>query len=263
MIELLVVILIISILLSFILPALVECRDSARRIQCCNNLKQIILAVHNYESQYRVIPPGVVNPSGPIRSVPEDYHIGWVVQLLPFMEQNGLAQTIDLGLSAYSPQNGGGRRVKVNSLECPADASALPTGSSHYAGCHHDVEAPIDADNHGVFFLNSRIRQADIVDGHGFTIFVGEKLGEATDLGWMSGTRATLRNTGTPINAKVDPEALVDPLYVGGFGSRHRGGANFAFGDGAVHFLRDTIDPSVFRLLGNRDDGELIDGRDF
>jgi len=52
-------------------------------------------------------------------------------------------------------------------------------------------------------------------------------------------------------------------LFVGGFGSRHRGGANFAFGDGAVHFLRDTIDASVFRLLGNRDDGEMIDGRDF
>jgi hypothetical protein len=63
------------------------------------------------------------------------------------------------------------------------------------------VEAPIDVDNHGVFFLNSRLTHDDITDGAAHTLFVGEKrFFDNIDLGWMSGTRATLRNTGTPPN---------------------------------------------------------------
>ena len=72
----------------------------------------------------------------------------------------------------------------------------------------------------------------------------------------MSGTRATLRNTGTPINAAA--AARRRRLVVGGFGSRHPGGANFAFGDGSVRFLSERINPAVYRLLGHRDDGEPI-----
>ena len=63
-----------------------------------------------------------------------------------------------------------------------------------------DVEAPIDEMNHGVFVLNQRITYDDVSDGASHTIFIGEKLNEPVDLGWMSGTRATLRNTGSPIN---------------------------------------------------------------
>ena len=74
-------------------------------------------------------------------------------------------------------------------------------GVSSYAACHHDVEAPIDVENHGVFYLNSSIRHEDIPDGSSYTIFVGEKRIASQDLGWLSGTRATLRNTGTPLNA--------------------------------------------------------------
>ena len=50
----------------------------------------------------------------------------------------------------------------------------LLDGPTSYAACHHDVEAPIDADNHGVFYLNSRTRYDDITDGPAFTILVGE-----------------------------------------------------------------------------------------
>jgi prepilin-type processing-associated H-X9-DG protein len=62
------------------------------------------------------------------------------------------------------------------------------------------VEAPIDADNHGVFFLNSSIRSREIPDGLTHTIFVGEKMPDSRDLTWLSGTVATLRNTGTPLD---------------------------------------------------------------
>ena len=70
---------------------------------------------------------------------------------------------------------------------------------SNYAGCHNDVETPIDVGNHGVLFLNSHISEKDVTDGLSHTIYVGEKLGDEQDLGWMSGTRATLRNAGTPL----------------------------------------------------------------
>jgi prepilin-type processing-associated H-X9-DG protein len=75
--------------------------------------------------------------------------------------------------------------------------------ASNYAGVQHDVEAPIDVDNHGVFFLNSKLRYDDITDGPSHTLFIGEKLCDPNDLGWMSGTRATLRNTGTLLNTPL------------------------------------------------------------
>ena len=66
-----------------------------------------------------------------------------------------------------------------------------------YAGCHHEVESPIDVDNHGVLFLNSRVSLNDVSDGLSHTFFVGE-MAMAHPLGWFSGTRASLAQHGTP-----------------------------------------------------------------
>jgi hypothetical protein len=95
----------------------------------------------------------------------------------------------------------------VSVLNCPSNLnpirlSDLSGGAalSNYAGCHHQSSAAIDSDNHGLLFLNSRIRRRDIRDGSSVTIALGEILRSDDDLGWASGTRATLRNTGWPIN---------------------------------------------------------------
>jgi prepilin-type processing-associated H-X9-DG protein len=127
--------------------------------------------------------------------------------------------------------------------------------------------------NNGVFFLNSAVHYEDITDGSSHTIFVGEKIVDQGDtLGWMSGTRATLRNAGSPINAArtrtnrgMPPEAPTEegPLYVGGFGSHHPGGANFAFGDGHVRFISETLDQEVLQQLAARADGKLLMRDDF
>ena len=147
-------------------------------------------------------------------------------------------------------------------------------GTASYAGCHHDVEAPIDVDNNGVLFLNSSVRNRDIRDGASNTIFVGEYLGFPDSLGWASGTRATLRNagsgisggpprpTGPPAPANAAPIAAGNDallLQVGGFGSQHAGGAHFAIGDGSVRFITQSINPTTFKNLANRADGELPD----
>jgi prepilin-type processing-associated H-X9-DG protein len=155
-----------------------------------------------------------------------------------------------------------------------------------YAGCHHDVEAPIDTDNQGVLYLNSRVGHDDITDGSAFTILLGEIL-NGPSLGWASGTRATLRNTGHRINAQdsalATPRSGRSPYsyyqaeeslsavgsmiedgvlpidFVGGFASRHPGCANFLLCDGSVRLMKQSIDERVYRLLANRADGDIID----
>jgi prepilin-type N-terminal cleavage/methylation domain-containing protein/prepilin-type processing-associated H-X9-DG protein len=277
LIELLMAMFIICLIISFLLPGLNAARRAARRSQCLNNLKQLSLALENYETQYRVLPPGVVDASRPIRSEPFGSHTSWMVQLMPFMEQNPLYNAFDKGASVYGPENKTVRVSQINTFLCPADPQDHGAGSgvSSYAGCHHDVEAPIDVDNHGVFFLGSHISHADLYDGASCTIFVGEKRRDPStlELGWVSGTRATLRNTGTAINATPlvktrillapEPNAAAAALAVGGFGSYHGDGCNFAFGDGSVRWVAQTINARVLRALGNRADGEMIGDDEF
>jgi prepilin-type N-terminal cleavage/methylation domain-containing protein/prepilin-type processing-associated H-X9-DG protein len=272
--EVVAVVGIIAVILGLIIPALANGRGAARRSQCANNFKQILLGLQNYESQFQTLPPGVVDFDAPIHNRPEGLHTGWIVSLLPFMEQRALAEAIDTNRSVYEQVNAVATSNRIRTLRCPSDpyddGPTSPAGISSYAGCHHDVEAPIDVDNHGVFFLNSHVRREDITDGTSFTFFVGEKPLKTTDLGWASGTRATLRNTGTRLN---DPATLRDDLTglpgaaealaVGGFGSYHPGGAHFGFGDGSVRFISESINLSVYRHLGNREDGELISASDF
>ncbi|MFM8986550.1 MAG: DUF1559 domain-containing protein, partial [Planctomycetia bacterium] len=139
---------------------------------------------------------------------------------------------------------------------------------SNYAGCHHDVEAPIDTDNHGMLFLNSAVRFKDIEDGSSRTLLLGEKLGPrydavaADDLGWVSGTRATLRNTSALLSRSYEPAPAadakpMDPLAVSGFGSNHPGVVVMAMADGSGLALSADVDPRVLAQLGNRADGEI------
>ncbi len=284
MIELLIVIGIIAILIALLLPAIQSAREQARRIQCTKNLMQIGVALGNYASTHKVFPPGVVNDKGPITNLPKGYHFGWAVQILPFLEQPAIYREFDFNQSVYAPRNDTARSHRSQSFLCPSD----PTyGITSYAACHHDVEAAIDRDNHGVFFLNSRISYDDLSDGPACTIFVGE-MRTPPGLGWAIGTSASLRNAGTPINSAdplsslistpglrnpmaIDPAVikslidagLVPPMFVGGYRSYHPGGANFLFGDGSVRFLKERMSQSVYRSLAHRADGNLISDDEF
>ncbi|HJT31916.1 MAG TPA: DUF1559 domain-containing protein [Pirellulales bacterium] len=292
LVELLVVIAIIGILIALLLPAVQAAREAARRTQCVNNLAQLALAVQSYESSFETLPPGVLNAAGPIQSVAKGQHIGWLAHILPHIEQQNAYKLLDFSAGAYAPANKPVRDWQARVFLCPSDGNSGITGlvgMSSYVGCHHDVEAPIDADNHGVLFLNSRVRPVDITDGTSQTILLGHKRLTLGDLGWLSGTRATLRNTGNPINAStanggvlaqigettgsgmglnvINPAAPpLNPnaaLVVGGFESDHPGGAQAAFVDGSVHFLMETTSMQVLQQLGHRADGKLLDERGF
>ncbi|HEV3003521.1 MAG TPA: DUF1559 domain-containing protein [Pirellulales bacterium] len=336
LVELLVAIAIIGILVALLLPAVQAAREAARRRHCANNLAQLALAVTHYESVHGKLPPGTIDFKGPIASRAVGYHMSWIAQVLPYVEQPNSFRAIDFSVGAYHPKNVRVRRKGLEVLLCPSNAAPF-NAQSHYAAGHHDVEAPIDDDNHGTFLLNRSVAFDDILDGRAQTIFLGEKTSNflnpslgprmpGGDLGWLSGTRATLRNTGTPINAtsrpggplqsmvavgvidvgpmpppvqrpaarqpgtppgnrpiwqgppgladdlgamdnaeyqpSVVPAGVQPALVVGGFESSHPLGAQFAFGDGSVRFLPEAIDMAVYRRMGHRADGELIDDRD-
>ena len=275
LVELLVVIAIIGILIALLLPAIQAAREAARRTSCLNNVTQLGLAVHNYEFHFEALPSGVTNPTGPIRNEPQGNHTSWIVLILPYMEENVLHRRFDQSAGAYSPANAVVRGVQIAILGCPSERAAMISDEanvahSSYAGCHHDVEAAIDADNHGLLFLNSKVRYNEIDDGSSKTILVGEKLVNEQGLGWVSGTRETLRNTSAIEQWQPQfPPALdlgdgepqqeqPESLFVGGFGSYHPGGVIIGLADGSTRFITETIDKDILRWLGNRADGEII-----
>ena len=274
LVELLVVMAIIGIMVAMTLPAVQATREAARRTSCINNLSQLGLAAHSYEFHFETLPPGVTNPVGPIRSEPQGKHVSWIVRILPYMEENALFRNFDAEAGAYAPVNAAVRTTPIAVLECPSEPDpflneAGNVALSSYVGCHNDVEAPIDKDNHGLLFLNSKVRYVDIEDGSSKTILLGEARVSPKALGWVSGTRATLRNTSVieqrpltnfePVEGPQDEnKKAAASLVVGGFSSNHPGGINAGFADGSTRFISENIEPELLHQLGNRADGQIM-----
>ena len=283
LVELLVVIAIIGTLVGLLLPAVQAAREAARRCSCLNNTTQLGLALHNHEFHTGHFPSGVTNPDGPIKNEPVGQHVSWTVNVLPYMEQNAIFRMFDQQAGAYAEVNDKLRRSNIAVLRCPSSpgprggdqSGTSPIAWSSYAGCHNSVEAPIDVGNDGILFLNSRIRFDDILDGSSNTLLVSEHIfdepdqeGSPVELGWPSGTRATLRNTGRieqPSMQRItglasDEPAEKGPLVVGGFGAYHPGMAVVGMADGATRAVSYNIDRDILHALGSRAGGELPDG---
>ena len=281
LVELLVVIAIISILIALLLPAINAAREAARRASCLNNLCQLSLAFHSYEFHFESLPPGVTNPTGPIRNVRSGQHVSWTVQVMPYLEENLLFNAFDQEAGAYADKNAAVVGVVPYFLICPS-APNESEDVTNYVGCYDSAETPIDADNNGLLFLNSHVRYSQILDGSTKTILLGEALGDEGFLNWASGTRSTLRNgsriesppmhisaarlrndfdmgEGAADDDRREPASFLDnPLHVGGFGSNHAGNVvNFAFADGSVRSLSDRVSPDLLRRYADRKDLEL------
>jgi prepilin-type N-terminal cleavage/methylation domain-containing protein/prepilin-type processing-associated H-X9-DG protein len=291
LIELLVVISIIAVLIALLLPAVQAAREAARRAQCVNNLKQIGVALHTYESAARLFPPGYVssfdssgNDTGP--------GWGWAAMLLPQVEQKPLFDAINFSLPIEGVSNSTARLTQIAVFLCPSDSAPLawtavtrdPSGvslqnicqvvSANYIGMYGTSDPGIDGD--GILFRDSNVGIANITDGTAQTIAAGERayaLGVASWVGSVTGTSlfpltddgvGYPRVEGAPgmilghAGGNVgpgDPRGEVNQFY-----SHHPGGVNFLFADGHVAFLKTSMNYQIFRALATRAGGETISG---
>jgi prepilin-type N-terminal cleavage/methylation domain-containing protein/prepilin-type processing-associated H-X9-DG protein len=118
LVELLVVVAIIGVLVGLLLPAVQSAREAARRMQCGNNLKQIGLSLHNYESAFRVWP---AQSTGPSQGREFRARRGsWITAILPYIEQDGLFKTYDSNLHWHDPGNAKAVMAELPTLRCPS-----------------------------------------------------------------------------------------------------------------------------------------------
>lgn len=188
LVELLVVIAIIGILVALLLPAVQKAREAARRVGCKSNLKQIGLALNNYESARRRFPPFLINRSGnPSRIANQDKGANWLVFLLPYVEEQSLFDTWDMNIPAN--QNAA-RSADVSVYKCPTDGNNQGNLCEYAGGgwargnygmnvspCSFNASSKTDGALSrlgGVGAVNRGIRMRELRDGISKTVAVDE-----------------------------------------------------------------------------------------
>jgi prepilin-type N-terminal cleavage/methylation domain-containing protein len=143
LIELLVVIAIIAVLIALLLPAVQSAREAARRAQCVNNLKQLVLAVHNYLSSQNVIPGGAYSLYDPEEGVTRE-NFSVFVRLTPYIEQYASFNVANYTLRAFDVENITLAGIGISTLWCPSDAavSELKTIDSNNYGSYRYAFLP-------------------------------------------------------------------------------------------------------------------------
>jgi len=246
LIEVLVVIAILAILIALFMPATRRVREAAARTQCMNNLKQLILSMHSFESNSRptpyrstgdpdypaerLLPPGCSGPG----KAPEE-RLSWMVIDLPYLEQDSLYRQIDIekGYAGNIPAV----QTRIGTFVCPESAEAATADPvTHYvamSGIGHDAAwQPAGAPGNGFMGYDRPTSLAMIVDGTSNTIALMET---RVNLGpWARGGASNLRG--------FDPGDV--PLYGDGrpFGG-HSAGMNAGMADGSVRIFHPSIDP--------------------
>lgn len=297
LVELLVVVAIISLLMGLTLPAVQMAREAARRTQCKNNLKQLGLALAQYEMKFKEIPP----------ARPADGFLTWPVLLFPELEQQNLYDRFDI-LARYADQNPDFVRMGTPIMFCPTrrtvgevsnfESAGEPVGAlGDYAGNAGssfsyigDAWSSFDGEVDGVICSGlsnynqvvagrlqnrpkGRFRLSQVKDGLSNTIFVGEKsvskLYEGEPGGWgdgciyngeQPGTAMRLGGLGLPL--EVDPPAP-GPGTIPTFGSYHGDLTNFLLGDGSVVSIPNEIDELVLGYWCTRASREVVSRDDW
>ena len=285
LVELLVVIAIIGILVGLLLPAVQAAREAARRMQCSNNVRQLGLAVHNYESANRRIPSGWIanNAHG-------EPGWGWAAALLPFMEGSNLHNQIDFRLPIEDPIHAQVRVTVIPAFICPSDTGPelfeIAAGDGHDHDHEHEhaalesvddapeklfrlsksnligmfgtfelEDAPYNGD--GMFYGNSRIKFRDVTDGLSNTLMVGERSSRLGGSLWQGNipeaTEPHARILGVADHGPNDAHAHFED-----FSSYHTSGVNFMRADVSVTFLSNSIDLRVYQAMATRAGGEVV-----
>jgi len=338
LIELLVVIAIIAVLISLLLPAVQSAREAARRAQCVNNLKQLALAAHNYESAQGSFPMGnryidnysFYAPTTACSNASWYGHSAFNI-MLPYIEGNAQYNAMNFSLRANSIGNTTVTRSQFSTFICPSDIPApvyttAPYSQSSYGmsrGTQENIylnwasasfpdpgaEQPNKCNaalGNGMFGAENVVKISGVTDGTSNTTLFGETarwpddptsgfnwwhftaaFGLTTNPGYFDGEvrvetgaftfpdiNGAPDKTGQYINQVfcncgtnacipsdwLDPKCFTAVKALGqwAFRSRHPGGVNFAFADGSVKFVKQTINTQTYMGLGTRAGGEVL-----
>lgn len=293
LVELLVVIAIIGILVALLLPAVQAAREAARRIQCANNLKQIGLAMLNYESSNKTLPYG-----SPYKGTIATIGGPWSTLIMPYLEQQTLFDEIDFNVQMGHRNNAEIVAQVVSAYVCPSDPEANnpilegrftaqggpgralgmwypvsmgPTTPDHCDLCPNQRPGPNNwccqghnwgttgpvGNSVGMFGRYPRsFAIREVTDGMSNTIMNGETLPGHCSFNSAYGVNFNIAYTTVPLNTMIDDDGRhTDWWLTHGFKSLHPGGAHLLMGDGSVQFEQETIDHRAFCHLGNRQDG--------
>lgn len=261
LVELLVVVAVIGALVGLCMPAIQRTRETARRAQCGNNLRQMGVALSGYETARRAFPPGNDALTG--------RHHAWSSFILPFLEQHAAAGRIDYRLA----WNAAGENNRMSDLViptyvCPGGILMFP-GKQDYGGVMGST-LPLEStgrmhpdwEHSGVLYQTGTshpgpVRAAMITDGLAKTILVSEGVDRGiagtdteTSIGnarWACGTNCFFHNS-----------RVVNSPDVDGFRSNHVSGVQALFADGHLAFLSDTLDADVLIAACTKDGAEGI-----
>jgi prepilin-type N-terminal cleavage/methylation domain-containing protein len=297
LVELLVVIAIIGILIALLLPAVQAARESARRSQCVNNLKQIGLALHNYHGTYNKFPPGRT-------SMVTQIYLGHTTQtmLLPYVENGNMQNMMDLRVTFnVRPNYDCASITKIPMFFCPSNAETdgvnwtsgtNPCANSnpledsartHYEGIAdsktHGRRSPtlpggtqslVMPNGDGMFFHDSAIKFSDVGDGTSNTLAFGEIIGRGPGTNhccaWHSYSDGigTINGLNAPWRSGVGGTRqfpLTHDHFAGnnfaGPASYHPGGLHFMMADGSCRFISQTIPQTTLAALTSRKGGDL------
>lgn len=263
LVELLVVIAIIGVLVALLLPAVQAARESARRAQCTNQLRQIGLAILNYEAQHGALPMGCLECRSPVP--PQESRLtSWVVRILPQLEYQSLQAQIDFEKQMWHADNLAATSEVLPGMLCPSNDLAklhasnvglLPGrafadygGLAGVEGDGHDEPDPnsthtLAAPYRGAIVYERWTKLTEITDGTSHTALVGEMQDrrKTDECEWANGHQIFAQHKETPINSTSG--------WGNELGSAHPGGAIATFCDGHVVFLSDSMEQTVLNAV--------------
>lgn len=249
-VEVLVVVSIVGIVVALMMPAVQSARESARRMQCKNNLRQLGMALHNYHSALRTLPPGCMQWR-PYRGSPRLKNFAWSALILPYMESTQVHQLVDFNYPYDHPANAVARKTNIATYMCPTvPVPKGAEGKTDYGGLYGQrINTRLNTDN-GVFIYNRAISHREIFDGLTHTLMIAEDTG-GPDGEWINGS-----NVFEQSGAINDPKAWAMDNEIR---SHHRSGAMLLFSCGRTEFFSNSTDLNVLAAMITRDWGDVWD----